>query len=234
MVNLYVDESGSMTCEFCKEFPFFIVAIVKVKNPNELKKAYKYFVKENFKLLNHNAKTSKMFDLSGKFLELKGNEFTADLKHKFVDFFCKKQYFEVFFILLDNAKIDKKLYKNTARAFNYVIKLTLATLIKKGFLDKGETYNIQIDERNQKTGAKKSLEDYLNTQLQLDEKLTNEIHVTYFDSTKNKNIQIADVMANLFFSQMRTQKYNDDFQKLKKAGIFKYVFEFPKKNNWHE
>lgn len=234
MLNLYIDESGSMTCEFCKEFPYFVIAIIKVDNPEHLKRAYKIFVRENLSLLKENDRNSKMFNSCGKFQELKGSVFNSELKHKFIDFFCRKKHFEVFYILVDNKAIEEKFYKNTARAFNYVIKLTLSTLIRKKFFKKGEVYNIQIDERNQKTGAKRSLEDYLNTQLQLDEDLTNEIHVTYFDSIKNKNIQIADVMSNLMYSQIKTKKYSEDFKKLREAGILKYIFEFPKKNSWHE
>ena len=52
--------------------------------------------------------------------------------------------------------------------------------------------------------------------------------VAYFDSSNNALIQIADVFANLYYSHLQTGAYTEKFQKLKDAGILKFVFEFPK------
>ena len=147
--------------------------------------------------------------------------------HFQLHFLIKTLDFELYIIELDNKKIDPKLYKDRSRAFNYLIKLSLEHFINKGFFTKNEQYKIIIDERNVKVEAKKSLDDYLNTSLQLDENLTDEIKVEYHDSSQERFIQIADFFANLYYSHCVTNNYEDDFKKLSKSKILKRVFKFP-------
>jgi hypothetical protein len=52
--------------------------------------------------------------------------------------------------------------------------------------------------------------------------------VTYYDSSDNNLIQIADIFANLYYSHLQTGGYADEIKKLENAGILKFVFEFPK------
>lgn len=52
--------------------------------------------------------------------------------------------------------------------------------------------------------------------------------VKYFDSSDNKLIQVADVFANLFYSHLQTGAYEEEFSKLEKEGMLKFIFEFPK------
>ena len=52
----------------------------------------------------------------------------------------------------------------------------------------------------------------------------------YLDSAENPFIQIADVFANLYYSELNTGAYTDLFTNLKKKEILKAVFEFPPKN----
>lgn len=44
MERLFIDESGSMTKEHAKAHPYFVIAIIRVKDINKLKRAYKRFV----------------------------------------------------------------------------------------------------------------------------------------------------------------------------------------------
>lgn len=161
------------------------------------------------------------------FIELKGSSFTPELKRKFVDYFCQNNYFEVFYIEVRNQKVEKdNFYANTAKAFNYLLKLALGYYLNNGLLKK-EDIIIQLDERNEKTESKHFLEDYLNT-----ENVTNDIndgnfHVEYFDSANNKLIQIADVFSNLYFSQLKTGEYTEQFDKMREGGYLKHIFKFP-------
>lgn len=41
-------------------------------------------------------------------------------------------------------------------------------------------------------------------------------------------MRIADVFANLLYSHLQTGSYEEEFKKLKAAGILKFTFEFPK------
>jgi hypothetical protein len=54
--------------------------------------------------------------------------------------------------------------------------------------------------------------------------------VKYLDSADNPFIQIADVFANLYYSELNTGAYTDLFAILKDKEILKAIFEFPPKN----
>lgn len=229
MVNFYIDESGSMTnnCEEYKQ-PFFVISILKVNNDKILKRNLKRFVSRHLKLLKSLDKAGKMF-INGKFAELKGAMFNAPLKRRFVKEIVKDKPFEIYYIKLLNNKTKPLFLENKARAFNYLLKLFFEYhLQSKEFKD--TNYFLQIDERNIKTQAKNTLEDYLNTELILnDDLLHTPLLVKYFDSVNNKFIQVADVFANLFYSECMTNAYGELFQDLKNDGILKHIFIFPKK-----
>lgn len=228
MIDLFIDESGSMTCEFAEYNPYFIISILKVDNKKVLKRAFRRFVSKHFEELKKSPKANKMFN-NGKFIELKGSALTGKLKRDFIKYFSKfNDCFNLFLIKIDNSKIDKKFYTNTARAFNYAIKLALTYFINCGYIPKGQKMFLQIDERNQSTDSRSSLEDYLNTELHLASDLTNEIKVSYFDSSNNILIQMSDIFANLEFSRLQTGSYVEEFNLLEETGILKKEFVFPK------
>lgn len=230
LINLYIDESGSMTTN-SEEYkqPFFIISIIKVTKPKILQRNLKRFVSKNLKLLNKLDKDEGKMFINGKFAELKGSSINGALKRKFVDEITKNTPFELFYIKLLNKQAKPMLLKNKARAFNYLLKLFFQfNLRNKTFED--EQYFLQIDERNIKTQSKNTLEDYLNTELILnDELLSNQIQVKYFDSVNNKFIQVADVFSNLFYSECQTNAYTDLFKDLEEKGILKEIFTFPRK-----
>ncbi len=69
-----------------------------------------------------------------------------------------------------------------------------------------ESY-FHIDERNIRTEAKYTLEDYLNTELLFNNILDQNIKVEYYDSCNSILIQIADVFANIFYSNLLNGNY---------------------------
>ena len=168
-----------------------------------------------------------MFDKEGKFLELKGSCLSSELKTEFVDFFCKNNLFEVRYIILDNNNIENKFIANKARTFNYLLKIFLINSIKRGFIN-DKNLSLNIDERNVKTESKFSLEDYLNQELVLSLGTIENVKVEYYDSSQNIFIQIADVFANLLYSNIITKgKYNEELKKLKKEKYILPYFTFP-------
>lgn len=231
MINLYIDESGSMTSN-SEEYkqPFFIICIIKVNNAKVLTRNLKRFISNNLKLLKKIDIKHKMF-INNKFAELKGSALNGAVKRKFVEYIIKNKPFEVFYIKLLNKQVNPLMISNKARAFNYLLKLFFQyNLRNKTFLD--EEYFLQIDERNIKTQAKNTLEEYLNTALMLDDKLlTNEFKVQYFDSVNNKFIQVADVFSNLYYSHCMTNAYTETFELLEKENILKEIFVFPPKTS---
>ena len=225
MEHLYIDESGTMTVSHNRTHPYFIISIVRAKDIDKIKRTYKRFVSEHMKELQKADDRGLMFSGS-KFLELKGSCFTPKLKRDFVEFFCRNQYFEVFYIVAENSKIQPKFYANTARAFNYLIRLALEYYIQHNYIFNDGLF-LQLDERNEKTETKHFLENYLQTELGLRNIVKNDCKVQYFDSSNNCIIQIADVFSNLYFSELKTGAYTKEIEYMKKERYLRHIFEFP-------
>lgn len=234
-MNIYIDESGSINNKFAEK-PF-IISMVHVLDFRKLNTAFKRFVSANFNELKkldadfYNSKrvlTKKgnlMFK-NGKFHELKGSQFDPRMKQKFVDFFSRKKYFELYYIKINNDKLTNKICENTARAFNYSIKIAIIYFLNHKLLPNEDCF-IQLDERNERTDAHYFLENYLNTEFCLNGITEKHYSVKYLDSSTNPFIQIADVFANLFYSHLITNSYTKEISTLKEKGILKGVFEFP-------
>lgn len=229
MINIYIDESGSMNASSNRYTQqFFIISIIKVNDERALRSNFKRFVSNNLKLLKSIDTDNKMF-LNGKFHELKGSALNSALKRSFVAEITKNKPFEIFYIKLLNNKTKPNFFDNKARAFNFILKLFFEhNLRNKKFID--EQYFLQIDERNTKTQSKNTLQEYLNTELILNDfLLTQPLIVKYYDSSNNKYIQVADIFANLYFSECITNAYTNLFKDLEIQGILKEIFVFPKK-----
>lgn len=236
-MNLYVDESGSIN-NHNKNNKYFVIAIIYPINPNSLKRAYKRFVSSNIETLKmldkgkNNPQTGKTQKSSGKmfadgkFRELKGAQFDREMKLKFIEFFSRKQNFEIYYIKISNAKLTDKFCENTARAFNYTLRQALEYFISQGYFPQ-ENCELQLDERNERTEARYFLENYLNTELSLGGVTDEKFKVSYFDSADNLLIQIADVFANLYYSHLQTGAYETEINDLKSKGFIKAIFEFP-------
>lgn len=234
---IYIDESGSINNHISGN-EYFIIALVRVVDKDSIKKSYKRFVSSNFDRLLmldcDKVKPStgqvikeggKMF-CKGNFRELKGSQLDKKMKQKFVDFFVQKHSFELYYIIIDNKKLTDRFCENTARVFNYTLRLGLEYFISTGYLQ-SEDCILQLDERNEKTESKYFLENYLNTELSMNGTTGGKFAVQYFDSANNNIIQIADVFANLYYSHMKTGGYKEYIQKLKDAKILKCLFKFP-------
>ncbi len=236
-MNIYIDESGSIN-NHCSNNKYFIVAMIHVLDKKGLERAYRRFVSSNYSKLREldcekraykSGKIlksgNKMFS-NGRFKELKGAQFDKEMKLKFMKFFSKKHYFDIYYIRVSNYKLSDTFCSNTARVFNYIVRLALEYFYKKKYLPY-ETCNLQLDERNEKTETKYFLESYLNTELSLNNESMREFSVTYFDSANNKFIQIADVFANIYYSHLQTAQYEEEFAELKKQGMVRCIFQFP-------
>ena len=237
-MNLYIDESGSINNHIPSN-KYFIIALVHPTNKEALKRAYKRFISANHDALKeldkekihpHSGKIikpgGKMFS-DDEFKELKGSQFDRNMKLKFIDFFSKKKSFEIYYIKIANEKLTDHFCENTARVFNYTVRLALEYFITKKYLPNEDCF-LQLDERNEKTETKFFLENYLNTELSMSGTASGKFNVSYFDSSNNSFIQIADVFANLYYSQLQTGAYENEFKKLQEVGILKFIFEFPK------
>lgn len=235
---IYIDESGSVNNHNTSHCPYFIIALVHVKDRDQTQRAYRRFVSANMKRLRELDKPrinsggrvlksgGKMF-INDTFRELKGSQFDSDMKRRFLSFFAQKQHFEVFFIKIANAKLSDKFCSNTARVFNYSLQLALGYFIRSGVLPDEECF-LQVDERNERTESRFFLEEYLNTELIMNGTCSGPFNVKYFDSANNKIIQIADVYANWFYSHLQTGAYGEELKEQREKGIIRGIFEFPR------
>ena len=90
---------------------------------------------------------------NGKFRELKGVQFDRDMKLRFVDYFTRSKYFEIYYIRVTNHELKSHLFENSARIFNYSVRLALEHFIRTGLLP-DEDCHLQLDERNEKKRSK--------------------------------------------------------------------------------
>lgn len=237
-MNIYIDESGSINNRLSNN-KYFVICMLRVLDKEALKRVYKRFVSSNYKRLweldqgKRDPRNGKMVKPGGKmffgkdFRELKGAQFDRNMKIKFVDYFSRTPNFEIYYIKIENEKLEDHFCRNTARVFNYTVKLALDYFIRNRFIPNEDCF-LQLDERNERTDAKFFLENYLNTELTMNGLGMGNFDVKYFDSTNNCFIQLADVFANLYYSQLQTNNYQEEYIKLKDAGILKFIFEFPK------
>lgn len=224
-MNIYIDESGSINNKL--RGTYFVIALVRVTDMAALGKSYKKFVSSNMQALRELDKNrgGKMFQ-RGKFRELKGASFTPAMKKKFINFFSAKPSVQVFYIRLDNNSLDDTFCSSASVSFNYTVKLALEHFIKSGLLP-SEECRLEADERNEKLTARSFLENYLNAELHLTGLCSGSYTVKYRDSADSKFVQLADVFANIYFSQLMTGGYTAEFERMKKKGIVKGIFPYP-------
>ena len=223
MQHLFIDESGSMTCEHSERWPYFIIAVVWARNPFEQTRYVKRFVSKNLELLKKQDKWNKMF-INGKFSELKGSSMSSELKIEFSDFMLRGDgTIGVAFVKINNAGIKYGLYGNTARAFNFVLGKLLHSLFNAGILPR-DSYMLHIDERNEKTGTTHFLEEYLSTQFL---GTADNIKVRYYDSSDHPLVQVADVLSNMYYINQTKREFSEHFRKLDEQGDIMGVYSFP-------
>lgn len=232
----YIDESGSLDNKHLQK-PYFVISLIVVKNKKKLRTAFKRFIASNLDRLQRldqektdaNGKVlksgNKMFK-DGKFVELKGCQLDAAMKRKFIKYISRNNYFEVFLLRVDNRRLQDSICANTARGFNYIIKLALYSFLKNGLIP-NEDCMLQLDERNEKTETRHFLENYLNTELTLSGIAEGNFEVKYFDSADNQFIQLADFFANWYYSHLLSEAYTEELDQLQQAGIIKSIFVFP-------
>lgn len=210
----------------------FVTCLIIPIDSKKTKTVFKRYISSRIELLrtidtqhSDNSKQYKMFDKNGKFKEIKGSSLTYELKKDFIEYFSQKKLFDIYYIHYDNSNIQPTFYSNTARAFNFPIKLLLDNYITKNY--SATSYVLNIDERNQKTNTQYFLQEYLNTEIGLTKNI--DFRVQYFDSEQNSLIQIADVFSNFYYSNTIDDKFNNELQELKDKDILQMVFYYPKK-----
>lgn len=232
MINIntfYVDESGSMTKNGLKYLcnQYFVICIVHVKEEKMLKRAYRRFISSNIKYLKKDDKSHNMFYKTGKFKELKGAFMSIESKRRFVKYFCRYHYLELYYICSSNQLANSSFYSNKARAFNYLIRLCMEHNTLNNNLKKD--YNLfHIDERNVSTKTVATLEEYLCIELVTVKRLQLGFSVIYHQSEVKELIQIADVFSNLYYSYIvKGRLFDEEINYMRNNNYIKNEFYFP-------
>jgi hypothetical protein len=226
MTQIFIDESGSLGNSDVEHFPYFVISLVRVNDIHCLRKAFRRFVASHYQELMKMDKGHRMFN-NGKFTEMKGCCLSYAMKREFADYIARNHFFDASFIVVKNHGCEERFYTNKNRSFNYLVKECLEYLIRKGIYPQKEEYYLRIDNRNVRNDAKMSMEDYLSTELCIEDNLLKRIQVAYYDSTTSEMIQIADFFANLKFSDVIKRNYSDLLNKLKSENYVSFTYEFP-------
>lgn len=223
-----IDESGSINNHNDTQ-QFFVITLIRVKGKGTLKGKHAKFVNKFKNRLKELDVDNKMFN-GDDFLELKGHYFDSEMRRNFLEFFKNSSSFEIYYIKYYNAYLSDTFCKNTERAFNYPLKLALHYYLKNGVLP-SEDIKLNLDNRNLKTDSKMELGEYLNTELTGSLDYDGHVDVTYFDSVNNRCIQIADVFSNIFYQNLSTHEFDQEFKEMQMDGHIKGIFEYPLTRN---
>jgi hypothetical protein len=199
--------------------------MVRALDKEKLKKTYQNFIEQHISRLQELDDQGKMFK-NGEFQELKGSEMDANLKKEFLQYFYEHPYFELYYVVIDNSKLTDEHCEDVAGIFNYALKMAFAQFIQEGYLP-NEDCMFHVDERNDAIESRHFLENYLNTELIMNNIATGEYVVEYFDSKNNKLVQIADSFSNIYYAYLKNNAYEAELEQLKQAGILKAIYTYP-------
>lgn len=208
-ITVFVDESGIIAKHKSSKTNYFIITLlfIEEQNVDYVKKCFKKYRLQIAKRKN------ELLDELIRNKEIKGSSMSEADKHYIYKKIFEKcsDKFELGIILLDNKKATEKFKSNSSRAFNYLIKLYLQNVFVKSKMFKGlDKLNFVIDERNVATESKYTLQEYLNTELNLTDHYCNEdIVVHYYDSKKFLLLQMTDFVSNSCYRKWQ-KKYDDN------------------------
>ncbi len=194
-IYVYVDESGNIHKN--SKVNFFAVGgyFTFKKDKNKIVSLYKS--------LNKEIKDQRKLPLT---IELKSYDLLDDEK---ITIFSKIQKIETFYggVKIFNKMQIKKEIVESNLFFNYAVKLLfedcIFTLLRKNIAKSKINFIVSIDNRNIKIGDLKNLETYLKTEFCL---YNLDFNITYYDSSSNYGIQLADLIVNTFYNSYKDKK----------------------------
>ena len=226
-ITVFVDESGTVSKGVRENKDYFIITLLFVKNERidyvkKLFKKYRLQVVNKKEELKNNLKEKK---------EIKGSELSEKEKQHIYSKIMEKctDDFELAIIVLDNKEASERFRSNSSRVFNYLIKQYLKCYFKKySKYRELDSIHFVIDERNVATKSIYTLEEYLNTELNLMHDFSREeIRVDYSASEKYLLLQMADFISNTFYRKYQKNYNSDNIGLLLEKTCKGKVFKFP-------
>lgn len=107
--------------------------------------------------------------------------------------------------VFDKKKMTKEIVESNI-FFNYAVKLlfsdSIIPLLDLRNIDDKIEFITSVDNRNIKVGDLKNLENYLKTEFCLE---NFDFKVTYYDSSTNYGVQLADLIVNTFYNMYKNR-----------------------------
>lgn len=242
MLNIYIDESGSMRnppTNYNDQFFFISMLVLDSAQSKYLKRRKRKYVRSNMEQLKnenqitllrnkHRSEKTTMFN-DNKFLELKGSCLSFGTKKDILsNIFLRNSLLKdsLFLVEVDNARTRKNFFADTERAFNYLLRISLITLARKKNI-KENNITIHIDNRNIANSSINGLEKYLNHELCVKTEIYNSITVLYYNSEDSDHIQVIDLVANIHFSSRDDRRARQVLSKFVQEEIIIQLFKFP-------
>lgn len=211
-LTAFVDESGIIKKGPLERKDFFVIAMIFTDNERFLNKIFK---KKRLQILSE-----KERKILSETKEIKGSDISESRKVEVYSALVEKctQSLEVGVIVLDLKRADDRLKQISSRTFNFLIARYLSKFYRShSKFNAADDISFFVDERNVATGAKFTLEEYLNTEYNIvDPICEGNISVHYLDSKNRYLIQLADFVANTFY---RAYKKNDPDAKTNIEGL---------------
>ena len=201
--RVFIDESGYLGG--AERYMVICCVVMDKKNWRKWGKISNQLLKD------FNQKKARVLPLS----EIKGSHLEYDEKAKVIDVVVSKIDFGVFLGVID--KQDQH-YINTFSSDSRKKELAFNYLTEKIFKNIHASYTqgsweVFSDERNIKTTGKQSLEDYLNTR-SIDEQPDTVVKIHYRDSKNCKGVQLADIIANISFTNKEYNRNKHLYKKI--------------------
>jgi hypothetical protein len=181
-----------------RAYRYFIIALIITKDYEELQA---HFKDARLRAFNDTASLLKKLERNE---EIKGNRIDETLKEKIytdlVAYYQTNQNFEIGLIVVDNKKLKPIFFENKALSFNYFLSAFMKSFKETSTLaatNESESIWLLIDDRNVAPDHKNSLQDYLNTQLRIHDRVfAKKIRAGYCNSKRESLIQLADFVSN--------------------------------------
>ncbi len=214
-VFVYLDESGSIHKN--SKTSFFAVGgyIVFENEKNKITSMYKS--------LNKKIKDNRNIEYNR---EIKSYDMNDSEK---VEILSKMEELKSFYgcvKVFDKHKMKKEIVESNI-FFNYAVKILfkdcILPLLKSKRIKENILFIVSVDNRNIRVGELNNLETYLQTEFCLE---NIDFKITYYDSSFNYGIQLADLVVNTFYNSYKDRKIVEQVLPCLKASKYK-VSLFP-------
>lgn len=213
MQYLFLDESGNLH----KNSPdrYFVIGGIFTNNYTDIKKSYLEINKELKEKLNMDFDT-----------ELKAAYLNMEEKMDIVMKLQQMNGMYIIGIIVDKEKIGLEI-DEIHLYYNYIIGKLLDYLINMKLVktNKEEELYLNIDKSSMKIEDINSLKMYLKIHLNIEKKYPFKLDVSYWDSSKNYMIQVADIMCNTIWNICQSNnpyKVFNSLNKQRKMIIYRF------------